>query len=122
MSEFLLTGVTTLDQALDRIVSTFPERKALVHGDTEVSYRELGERIHALAAGLRRQGLTKGDRVAIILPNCFEFVYAFFAVGKAGGTIVPINPMLRERELAHILNDAEVAVAIVAPEVWATTS
>jgi fatty-acyl-CoA synthase len=118
MSEFLLTGVTTLDQALDRIVSTFPERKALVHGDTEVSYRELGERIHALAAGLRRQGLTKGDRVAIILPNCFEFVYAFFAVGKAGGTIVPINPMLRERELAHILNDAEVAVAIVAPEVW----
>lgn len=118
MSEFLLTGVTTLDEALDRIVSTYPERKALVFGETEVSFRELGQRVHALAAGLRQLGMAKGDRVALILPNCFEFIYAFFAVGKAGGTIVPVNPMLRERELAHILSDAEVTMAIVAPRVW----
>jgi len=118
MSEYLLTGVATLDEALDRIVNTFPERKALVFGGTEVSFRELGQRVHALAAGLQELGLAKGERVALVLPNCFEFVYAFFGVGKAGGTIVPISPMLREAELAHILSDAEVAMAIVAPEVW----
>ncbi len=118
MAGFELSSVRTLDEALDGVVAAYSEREALVFGDTRVTYQELGQRVHALAAGLMRLGIQKGDRVAVILPNCLEFIDAFFAIPKAGGAIVPLNPLFRHQEMQHILSDAEATTVILAPQVW----
>ncbi|HYC12595.1 MAG TPA: AMP-binding protein, partial [Nitrososphaerales archaeon] len=65
------------------------------------------------ATALASLGVKRGDRVAIFLPNIPQFVFAFFGILKAGGIVVNNNPLYKERELAHQLNDsgAEVIVA-----------
>jgi fatty-acyl-CoA synthase len=108
----------TLDQALHEVVSSYPDREALVFETTRVTYRELGQRVNALATGLRHLGLRTGDKVAVILPNCPEFVTCFFGIGQAGGVVVPVNPLYTRREIQHILGDAEAVAAIFISDAW----
>ena len=68
------------------------------------TYRELGERVDAFAAGLLALGFEPGDRVAIWAPNCAEWVVAQFATAKAGLILVNINPAYRLAELEYALN------------------
>jgi fatty-acyl-CoA synthase len=117
MGELTLSSDMTIHQALATIVSSHPDREALVVGETRVTYPQLGQRVNALAAGLRGLGLNKGDKVAVILDNCPEFAYSFFAIGQAGGVVVPLNPLYRRRELQYMLDDAEVSFVIFTPEV-----
>ena len=117
-TEPTLNGDMTLYQALATVVSSYPDREVLVFDEARVTYRELGQRVDALAAGLHQLGLKKGEKVAVILPNCPEFAYCFFAVGQAGGIFVPMNPLYRQREMKHILSDAEAAAVIFVPQVW----
>ena len=117
-TEPTLNGDMTLYQALATVVSSYPDREVLVFDEARVTYRELGQRVDALAAGLHQLGLKKGEKVAVILPNCPEFAYCFFAVGQAGGIFVPMNPLYRQREIKHILSDAEAAAVIFVPQVW----
>ena len=63
----------------------FPEKSALFFNGREISYTDLLDRVMRLADGLQKLGLTKGDRVAIALPNRPEFVIAYFAIIHAGG-------------------------------------
>jgi fatty-acyl-CoA synthase len=118
MTELAFDESMSLDQALANVVSSNPDQEALVFDETRVTYRELGQRINALAAGLHQLGITKGDKVAVILPNCAEFTYCFFGIGQAGGVFVPKNPLYRQREIKHILNDAEAVAAIFTPQAW----
>jgi len=69
--------------------------------------------VDKVAAGLYNLAVRKGDRVAIMVPNYPQYIVAFFAVQKAGGVVVQVNPMHVERKLEHILHDsgAEVIVA-----------
>ena len=69
--------------------------------------------MNKLANGLKGLGITKGDRVAIMLPNIPEFVYSFYALQKLGAIAVPFNTMYKGREVLHILNDSG-AKAIIA--------
>ncbi|NDU76808.1 AMP-binding protein [Actinomadura sp. DSM 109109] len=69
----------------------------------------------ALAAGLERRGVGQGDRVAIALQNTPACVLAVLAVWKLGATVVPVNPMYKERELAHLLADSGARVLIAHP-------
>jgi fatty-acyl-CoA synthase len=117
MSEQTLNSNMTLHQALAMVVPNHPDREAFVIGKTRVTYPELGQRVNALAAGLHGLGLTKGEKVAVILPNCPAFIYSFFATGQAGGVLVPLNPLYRRREIQYMLSDAEASVVIFAPEV-----
>jgi malonyl-CoA/methylmalonyl-CoA synthetase len=72
-----------------------------------LTFGEIGARSHRLARLLERRGLTAGDRLAIYLPNRIEFVDVVLACLRLGVVFVPINILYREREIAHILRDAE---------------
>jgi long-chain acyl-CoA synthetase len=86
-----------------------PDRKALVCGEASMTFGELHEASDRLAAGLRNSGVVIGDRVAMLLPNCCEFVMLFVAIVKCGAIALPLNKRLSGKELSLILEDAEPA-------------
>jgi long-chain acyl-CoA synthetase len=83
-----------------------PERPALRTGPDVVSYAELDERSARAAALLRSEGVRPGDRVALMLPNVAEFVDLYYGALRAGAIVVPLNPLLKERETAYHLTDS----------------
>ena len=108
-----LTRDMTMTDAITQAAASRPDREAVVCGDARVSYRQMLERSGALARGLHRLGVGKGDKVVALLPPGPEFVALFFALARLGAVIVPLNPQLRPRRLAGVLRDAE-PVALVA--------
>ena len=77
-----------------------------------VSYAELNRAADALAAALVDLGMAKGDRVAIVMPNCTQFVIAFYGVLKAGGVIAATNPTYPANRMQHQIADSGATVAI----------
>ncbi|MGW3241358.1 long-chain-fatty-acid--CoA ligase [Streptomyces sp. NPDC001070] len=108
----------TVLHALREVVARVPGRTALAYFDGRLSYRELDELSDGLARHLAARGFGRGDRLAIVLQNVPQFVVALLAAWKAGGTVVPVNPMYKERELAHVLNDAEVTAVVCSERAW----
>lgn len=76
------------------------------------TYAQLGEQIEKAAEGLRRLGVTAGDRVGIVLPNCPQGVVAFYAALRLGAVVVQHNPLYTASELEHIFGDHGAKVAI----------
>ena len=103
----------TLPDLIDDAVARFGRRTALEFFGAETSYRELGEQIARAAEGLRRLGVTAGDRVGLVLPNCPQHVVAFYAVLRLGAIVVEHNPLYTARELRHQFEDHGATVAIV---------
>jgi acyl-CoA synthetase (AMP-forming)/AMP-acid ligase II len=105
----------TLGEAFRDVSASRPDQEALVCSGFRATYGQLQARITALAWGLHRLGLGKGDKVVALLPPGPEFATLFFAVAELGGVVVILNPQMRPRGLAGVLRDAE-PVALVAPE------
>ncbi len=97
-----------LYRLLDSAVRDFPEREAIVFQGRKITYRQLGEEVANAASGLAQGGLKKGDRMAIMLPNCPQYVAVYYAILKVGGIVVNVSPMYVERELEFQLKDAGV--------------
>jgi long-chain acyl-CoA synthetase len=95
---------TTLIDYLDRLASEHPSSAALLFKGATMTYGELNSLSDAFAAALEALGVRKGERVALVLPNCPQFFIAEFGVWKAGGVVHPLNPTYSERELAMALN------------------
>lgn len=95
---------------LHELVSVAAERRpgnvALRLGDESCSYAELAAQIAACADGFLAAGIRRGDRVAVYLPKSIEGVVAMFAAAAAGAVFVPVNPVLKPRQVAHILSDS----------------
>ena len=91
---------------LQRSVSVFPDKIAVVHGDRQYTYSEFGARVNRFASQLRENGLHKHDRVAILSPNTPALLEAHFAVPLAGGILVAINTRLQSHEVDVILQHA----------------
>lgn len=89
-----------------------PDGEFIVCGDERLSRRQVFANVRALAAGLQALGVQKGDRVVTLLPPCPEAVYALFLPWALGNVEVPLNPLLREHELRHILADCAARVVI----------
>ena len=87
---------------------------AIIDLDTrnELTYAQLDQRAERLAAWLQSQGVTKGDRVALLTPNCPEVFEAEFACAKIGAICIPLNWRLTVPELEYILNDSTPKVLI----------
>lgn len=96
----LLTKVSEIAQAE-------PERPALVEGSRRVSYGALWADVRRFAAALRARGLTRGERVAVLLPNCVEAVVAIYGTWLAGGVVVPLNVQARARDFVRWLSHCE---------------
>src|SRR5713226_4559829 len=105
MSEFRHVYRTELTPVsfLARSAYVFPQKTAVVHGTRRYTYAQLAERANRLAAGLRRAGLQKHDRVAFLCPNIPAMLEAHFGVPAAGGVLVAINIRLNSDEIAYIL-------------------
>jgi long-chain acyl-CoA synthetase len=90
-----------------------PERVAIRLGAAELTYGELDERSARLATLLRERGMKQGDRVGVMLPNVPQFPIAYYGVLRAGGVVVPMNVLLKRREIAFYLEDsgAEILLA-----------
>jgi long-chain acyl-CoA synthetase len=83
-----------------------PDAVAVRLGDAALTYAELDDRSARLAALLRERGLEAGDRVGVMLPNVPEFPVAYYGVLRAGGIVVPMNVLLKRREIAFYLGDS----------------
>lgn len=83
-----------------------PDKTALIDEGIPYSYDELNKRINRLSSCLLEAGLSKGDRVAVLLRNCHEYVEIFFALSKIGAILVPLNWRLVLPELEFIIKDS----------------
>ncbi len=93
-----------------------PERAFLLHQDELITFGQVDTRSDALAASFSSLGIEAGDRVALILPPCPEFVVSLFAAAKLGAVVVPLNPHLTKPELQYMLRHSEAVVAVTAEE------
>jgi long-chain acyl-CoA synthetase len=83
-----------------------PDRDAVVHGKTRLTYAELDAAASQVAAALAARGINQGDRVALSCPNLPYFPIVYYGILKAGATVVPLNILLTEREIAYHLADS----------------
>ncbi|EGD42888.1 AMP-binding protein [Nocardioides sp. WG-D5] len=106
----------TIGANFERTVARFGDREALVEIATgrRWTYASLNADVDALAVGLRKAGIGKGDRVGIWAPNCAEWTMVQFATAKIGAILVNINPAYRTHELAYALNQSGVRLLISA--------
>jgi long-chain acyl-CoA synthetase len=81
----------------------WPDRPALLFKGSTVSYRQLDDESNALAAAMVAMGIKRGDRVALCLPNCPQFLLAEFAAWKVGAIACPFNPTYSDREMEEAL-------------------
>jgi long-chain acyl-CoA synthetase len=102
-----------LTQLLDDAARDFPRRTAVAFLGRTMTYRAVADSVDRLAGSLWELGVRKGDRIALILPNCPQNVIAFFAALRLGAVIVQHNPLYTPSELEHQLTDSGATVAIV---------
>ncbi|HEY0241123.1 MAG TPA: AMP-binding protein [Gemmatimonadaceae bacterium] len=103
----------TLLDYLRQNAATAPDRTALLFKGARISYAALERWSDRFASSLERLGVQRGDRVAIALPNCPQFMIAELGIWKAGGIACPINPLYTDRELEDAFNAGGSQVAVV---------
>lgn len=104
---------TTLLDSVAEAARERPEHPALLFKGARLGYGELERLSTAFGGGLSRLGVRKGDRVALLLPNCPQFLMAELGAWKAGATVVPLNPMYTGAELVHPLADTGAETLVV---------
>ncbi|MBX9695234.1 MAG: AMP-binding protein, partial [Cyanobacteria bacterium] len=95
----------------DRVAKK-PNQVAIVYEGTRVTYSQLFNRALSVASQLLSLGIKKGDKVGLLYTNSPEFASLFFAIVGIGAVVVPINPLLKTDEIAHILTDSDARVLI----------
>ncbi|MGF6807188.1 long-chain acyl-CoA synthetase [Paraburkholderia sp. Clong3] len=108
-----VTQYESIDQFFDECIAQFRERVAYVSVGANLTYGELGRKASAFAAYLQSIGVEPGERVAIMLPNTFQYPVALFGTIKAGAVVVNVNPLYTVRELAHQLKDSGAQTIVV---------
>ena len=122
-SQFAPTENSSLEHPVrDRLLSRLVEDRAAQYGDRQfldfkgtesVSYRELNERTNRFANGLQALGLAKEKKLAVMLPNCPEYLYLLFGASRIGAVTVPINTAYKGALLAHIINNSDAEVLVI---------
>ncbi|MFJ8948589.1 long-chain fatty acid--CoA ligase [Streptomyces sp. NPDC102381] len=90
------------------------DRPAVRQGGDRLTYEELGDACARFAALLGERGVRAGDRVAMAVPNVVDFPVAYYGILAAGAVVVPLNPLLKSREFAHVLGDCEPRAVVTA--------
>jgi long-chain acyl-CoA synthetase len=105
-------------ELFSRAVEEHRGKTALSFYGTTFEFGRLQALVEKMAASLAASGVKKGDRVALMLPNCPQYVVSFFATVRLGAIVTQINPMYVEREIGHILNDSGAETIIVYADVY----
>jgi acyl-CoA ligase (AMP-forming) (exosortase A-associated) len=88
-------------------------RAAVICGEQSADYAEIFTRVERLASALCEAGLARGERVGVLLPRSIDECAAIFAVSRADGVLVPVNPALRPQQVRHILADCAASVLVI---------
>jgi len=105
--------MTNLANILTESARRHHDRPAIRLDDIVVTYAELDELTARAAGWLRARGIGPGDRVAIALPNVVQFPVLYYGALRAGATVVPMNPLLKAREIEHHIGDSGAKLALV---------
>ncbi len=103
----------TVCDVLQERAGEFGSQPALTFYDKTITYAELAAAVNRFASSLQARGVQKGDRVAIMLPNCPQYVIAYYGILQAGAIVTQVNPMLVERELAYLLKDSGAKMIVI---------
>src|SRR5436190_11129699 len=103
----------TLLDYLAALATEHGDKPALLFKGATVSYARLEAESDAFGAALAGMGVRTGDRVALLLPNCPQFLIAEFGVWKAGGIVVALNPTYSDRELEQALDSTRASLIVV---------
>src|SRR5207237_8785456 len=103
----------------DHAAAALPAHLALARLGNTMTYAELRPEVARFAGALEALGVTKGDRVALVLPNCPQNVIAFYATLRLGAVVVQHNPLYTPKEMGHQLADSGAKVAITLGRAYA---
>jgi fatty-acyl-CoA synthase len=115
----LVVPQTSLWFNLEVAAARYPDKTAFLFFGKALSYAALKAQAEALAGWLQAQGVGAGDRVALYLQNCPQFVVALYAIFRANAVAVPVNPMNRADEFGHYISDPETKVVVCAADLAA---
>src|SRR5919197_3253900 len=88
-------------------------RVAVITAHEQITYDQLDERVNRVGNALAALGVTKGDKVCVMLPNMPEFLYAWWGNAKLGGVTVPLNTALKGDGLAYIINHSDAETVVI---------
>src|SRR4030042_319593 len=114
-SEATLARRLLLGELMARNSRKFPNKEAVVFGDTRLTWKEFNARMNRLAHAFSDMGVGRGDKVAFFMFNCNQYLECYYALGKIGAIAVPLNFRLHPEEITYIVNNAD-AVAMVVGE------
>jgi long-chain acyl-CoA synthetase len=103
----------SLSQLLTSTAEKSPQQTAIIYFNRKITYAQLDQTSDRFAAALAAQGVKKGDRVAIFLPNIPQFVIAYYGTLKLGAVETAISPLYKEREVEHQLSDSEAETIVI---------
>jgi len=98
---------------MEKQAEKYSDKIFLYFDDQRITYRNLNLTVNRVANAFKRMGVKKGDRVAIMLPNCPEFLYTWMGLNKIGAVEVPINIGFTEKEVSYILHHSEASGIVI---------
>ncbi len=107
-----------VNEVLRHQIESRPDKAFLFFKDQRITYHTFGERVNSVAHALKQHAVKKGDRVAIFLDNCPEFLYCWFGIVRIGAVMVPINVAFKEREASYILQHSEANTLITEQDLY----
>ena len=110
------TELKNVNEAIDKAVSEYPNNVAIRFGGEEVTYKNFSEKVMQVASGLKKLGVKKGDRVAVVLANIPEYIYSFYGALRVGAVLAPMIKMLKPDEIAANCAEAECKVLIISDD------
>jgi long-chain acyl-CoA synthetase len=112
-AEIDLSKYSSIPDIFEQSCSKYKDQTAYINFDTKMSYGELDELTRQFAAWLQNQGLNKGDRIAVMMPNILQYPVVVYGALRAGLVVVNTNPMYTARELKHQLEDSGARAIVV---------
>lgn len=96
----------------------YPEQSGYIFYGNNITWQKLKDNTQRLAQFLVNKGVTKGDRVALFMQNCPQYLISHYAIQMLGAIVVPLNPMYKEAELEYFINEAQIQVVIAGQELY----
>ena len=91
----------------ERACESYPDRAAVIYLGKEITYRSLRDLILRFATALFDLGVRDNDKVLLYIPNCPQFLIAYFGAQQIGAVPVPVSPIYTPREITYLINDSE---------------
>lgn len=111
-------GEKPLHEYLIQNAREHPDKPGYIYYGNNISWKQLVDNTRRLANFLKSQGISKGDRVALYMQNCPQYLIGHYAIQMLGAVVVPLNPMYKAAELNYFITEAEIKAVIAGQELY----